>query len=60
MSNDPQRNANALAYDLKKAFHLKGLRKLADMGLDGEKRLEALDIIENYRNARKQGEFFAQ
>lgn len=44
---------NALAQKLKDSFHLKGLRKLGEMGLTGDYKLQALDVIKTYEKARK-------
>jgi len=43
-----------IAKEMRKSFHLKGLRRLADLGLRGHHKVEALKVVAHYEHARKE------
>ena len=43
-----------IAKEMRDSFHLKGLRRLADLGLRGHHKVEALKVVANYEHARKE------
>ena len=43
-----------ISKEMRDSFHLKGLRRLAELGLKGHHKLEALKVINHYEHARQE------
>lgn len=53
MPRDVTKNRRDISKEMRDSFHLKGLWRLAELGLKGHHKLEALKVINHYAHARQ-------
>lgn len=54
MPRDGTKSRRDISKEMRDSFHLKGLRRLAELGLKGHHKLDALKVINHYANAQNE------